>query len=84
MSITCSVLREPREYLYQGHCALISVSFLISKFWPSLFLILPGLFFHYGFISGRKKDPGLLVPGSFLMGFGFIFADGCFIGSQPP
>ena len=24
---------------------------------------------------------GLLVAGSFLMGFGFIFADGCFIGS---
>ena len=25
--------------------------------------------------------PGLLVAGSFLLGFGFIFADGCFIGS---
>jgi uncharacterized membrane protein YedE/YeeE len=27
------------------------------------------------------SDPGLLVAGSFLLGFGFIFADGCFIGS---
>lgn len=27
------------------------------------------------------SNPGLLVLGSFLMGFGFIFADGCFIGS---
>jgi uncharacterized membrane protein YedE/YeeE len=26
-------------------------------------------------------NPGLLILGSFLMGFGFIFADGCFIGS---
>ena len=27
------------------------------------------------------QNPQLLIAGSFLMGFGFIFADGCFIGS---
>jgi uncharacterized membrane protein YedE/YeeE len=27
------------------------------------------------------SDPALLTAGSFLMGFGFVFADGCFIGS---
>jgi len=27
------------------------------------------------------SNPALLIVGSFLMGFGFVFADGCFIGS---
>jgi len=52
---------------------VFNFGFLISKFWPSLFLILPGLFFHYGFISGRKKDPGLLVPGGILLINGITF-----------
>jgi uncharacterized membrane protein YedE/YeeE len=32
-------------------------------------------------VESYVPNPGLLVAGSFLMGFGFIFADGCFIGS---
>ena len=32
-------------------------------------------------LESYVPTPGLLVAGSFLMGFGFIFADGCFIGS---
>lgn len=46
--------------------------FSIGKFWPSLFLLLPGLLFHYGFFSGRKKDPGLLVPGGILLVLGVV------------
>jgi hypothetical protein len=32
-------------------------------------------------IERTIADPLLLVIGSFMMGFGFVFADGCFIGS---
>jgi uncharacterized membrane protein YedE/YeeE len=32
-------------------------------------------------LENYVSNPGLLVLGSFIMGFGFIFADGCFIGS---
>jgi len=32
-------------------------------------------------LESHVANLGLLVAGSFLMGFGFIFADGCFIGS---
>jgi uncharacterized membrane protein YedE/YeeE len=32
-------------------------------------------------LESYVPNPALLVAGSFLMGFGFIFADGCFIGS---
>ena len=32
-------------------------------------------------VENFVQAPGFLVLGSFLMGFGFIFADGCFIGS---
>ena len=46
---------------------------LIGKFWPSLFLILPGLLFHTGYFSGRRKDPGLLVPGGILLVLGAAF-----------
>jgi uncharacterized membrane protein YedE/YeeE len=43
-----------------------------------------GLLFNlYGPVSVEKyiSNPLLLMLGSFLMGVGFIFADGCFIGS---
>jgi hypothetical protein len=32
-------------------------------------------------VEDYVQSPGFLILGSFLMGFGFIFADGCFIGS---
>jgi uncharacterized membrane protein YedE/YeeE len=32
-------------------------------------------------VESYIKEPQLLMFGSFIMGFGFIFADGCFIGS---
>lgn len=52
---------------------LFSLGNLIGKFWPSLFLIIPGLLFHYGYFSGRRKDPGLLVPGGILLVLGVVF-----------
>jgi len=52
---------------------IFNFGFIISKCWPSLFLILPGLLFHYGFISGGRKDPGLLVPGGILLVLGVAF-----------
>lgn len=39
----------------------------INTFWPLLFVIFPGLIFHYAFFSGSKRDPGLLVPGGILL-----------------
>ena len=51
----------------------ISFGFIISRFWPSLFLLLPGVFFHMGFFAGRNKNPGLLVPGGILLVLGSVF-----------
>lgn len=46
---------------------------LIGRFWPSIFLLLPGLAFHYSFFKGRRTDPGLLVPGGILLILGLAF-----------
>lgn len=52
---------------------LFDLGFIISRFWPSLFLIFPAFLFHYGFFNGRRKDPGLLVPGGILLVLGTAF-----------
>jgi hypothetical protein len=52
---------------------IFDFGFIISKFWPSIFLILPGLLFHYGYLAGRRKDPGLLVPGGMFLVWGAAF-----------
>lgn len=63
-----------------------------SYVWRSvLFAIMClALLYQLGLLSGLFEpvaverfvsDPALLMTGSFLLGFGFIFADGCFIGS---
>ncbi len=44
--------------------------FMISRLWASLFIILPGLLFHFKFFSGNRRDPGLLVPGGILLVIG--------------
>lgn len=46
---------------------------IIGRFWPALFLLVPGLIFHINFFSGRKKDPGILVPGGILLVLGIAF-----------
>jgi hypothetical protein len=46
---------------------IFNIGFLISRLWPLLFLIIPGLAFHYGFLTGKSRDAGLLVPGGILL-----------------
>jgi hypothetical protein len=46
---------------------------IISRFWPLIFMILPSLLFHYGYLAGKRKDPGLLVPGGMLLVLGTTF-----------
>jgi hypothetical protein len=52
---------------------IFDLGYLIGTFWPSLFLLIPAFFFHYGFFAGRKRDPGLLVPGGILLVLGVVF-----------
>ena len=46
---------------------IFNIGFIISRFWPFLFLMIPGLAFHYAYFFGRNKDAGLLVPGGILL-----------------
>lgn len=46
------------------------LGFIISRFWATLFIILPGLLFHLKFFSGSRRDPGILVPGGILLVIG--------------
>ncbi len=46
---------------------------LVGRFWPSLFLILPGLLFHSAYFTGNKRNPGVLVPGGILLVLGIVF-----------
>lgn len=50
-----------------------SIFRFIGKFWPSLFLLLPGLLFHVGYFNGKRNDPGVLVPGGILLVLGAAF-----------
>lgn len=52
---------------------IINPGALLAKFWPSLFLLLPGALFHYGYFSGSRRNPGLLVPGGILLVLGLVF-----------
>lgn len=46
---------------------------LIGRFWPALFLILPGLLFHSAYFTGNRRNPGVLVPGGILLVLGIVF-----------
>ena len=59
---------------------MFNLCYIISRFWPSLFLLVPAFLFHYGFFSGRKKDPGLLVPGGILLILGIAFQINMLLG----
>ena len=52
---------------------MFDLGYIISRFWPALFLLLPAFLFHYGFFNGRRRDPGLLVPGGILLVLGMAF-----------
>lgn len=47
--------------------SFFDIGFLIAKFWPALFLIIPGLAMHSIFFSGKNSDAGILVPGGILL-----------------
>lgn len=49
------------------------VGTIFAYFWPSLFVIPLGLFFHWMFFSmTRQKTPGLLIPGGILLTAGIV------------
>lgn len=52
---------------------IFNIGFMIAKFWPTLFLVIPGLLFHSVFFSGKSRDAGLLVPGGILLVLGITF-----------
>ncbi|NMA34819.1 MAG: hypothetical protein GX940_09785 [Clostridiaceae bacterium] len=52
---------------------LFNIGYIFSRFWPAMFLLLPGLIFHYGYFSGGRRSPGLLVPGGILLVLGLVF-----------
>lgn len=52
---------------------IINIGTIIGKFWPALFLILPGMLFHSSYFSGNKRNPGVLVPGGILLVLGIAF-----------
>ncbi len=74
-----SMLKE----LFISHSAYVWRSVLLTVMCLALFYRLGldlGLYAPID-VDPTVTAPGLLIVGSFLMGFGFIFADGCFIGS---
>lgn len=55
--------------IFEIYFDIFDIGFIISRFWP-LFLIIPGLVFHYSFFTAKTSDPGLLVPGGILLTMG--------------
>lgn len=53
--------------------SFFNLGFILSRFWPAIFLIIPGLMFHSGFFKGGRRNPGLLVPGGILLVLGIAF-----------
>ncbi len=51
---------------------IFNLGYLLGNYWAALFLIIPGLLFHYAFFSHGRKDPGLLVPGGILIILGVV------------
>jgi hypothetical protein len=52
---------------------ILDLGYIISRFWPALFLILPGLLMHSSFFSGKDKDAGILVPAGIPFTVGVVF-----------
>lgn len=56
--------------IFNFYFSIFNFAFLIRKFWPALFLILPGIAFHSAFFSGKNRDAGILVPAGILLTIG--------------
>jgi len=49
------------------HILTFDLGWILSKFSPAIFLILPGIMFHSSFFAGNRRNPGVLVPGGILL-----------------
>lgn len=56
--------------IFDFYFDIFDVGFIISRFWPAFFLILPALAMHSIFFSGKTPDAGILVPGGILLTVG--------------
>lgn len=52
--------------IFEIYFDIFDVGFIFSRFWP-LFILVPGLIFHYSYFTGKTSDAGLLVPGGILL-----------------
>ncbi|MNJ38991.1 hypothetical protein D3C77_338530 [compost metagenome] len=60
-------------YLFFFHKEAVSVGGLFSNFWPTLFVIPLGLFFHWMYFSlTERRGSGLLIPGGVLFTVGIV------------
>ncbi len=50
---------------------LISIGYIFSRYWPLLFVIVPGLLMHLAFFF-RASPAGILVPGGILLTIGLV------------
>lgn len=66
IGVGCLFLLDNMNILPAGY-NIFNIGFFISRLWPVLFLIVPGIAFHYAFLTGRNRDAGLLVPGGILV-----------------
>ena len=48
------------------------IGFILRKFWPAVFFILPGLSLHSVFFSGKRSSAGILVPAGILITIGVV------------
>lgn len=55
--------------IFEIYFDIFDIGFLFSNFWP-MFLIIPGLIFHYSYFTAKTSDAGLLVPGGILLVMG--------------
>lgn len=55
--------------IFEFYFDIFDIGFMFSTFWP-LFIIIPGLIFHYSFFTAKTSDAGLLVPGGILLVIG--------------
>lgn len=55
--------------IFEIYFDIFDIGFLFSRFWP-LFILIPGIIFHYSYFTGKTSDAGLLVPGGILLVIG--------------
>lgn len=49
----------------------INIWYILGRFWPTILLLL-GLIFHFSYFTGKRNDPGVLVPGGILLVLGSV------------